>query len=104
MSGVRRTLVVLHERVLGERWFLAALSVTALWGIWRGLVQRQTSQTIAGLAATVGLMLVGLVVLGDPVGPIGRASQLANEASVGVLGAATTGRTDEPSRALSDAM
>ena len=29
MGGVRRTLVVLHDRVLGEPWFLAALSVTA---------------------------------------------------------------------------
>src|SRR4051794_11012351 len=55
MSGVRHTLDLLHNQVLGQPWFLAALSVTALWAIWRGLVQRQTTKTITGLLATVGL-------------------------------------------------
>src|SRR5437867_2528244 len=54
MPDLRRTLVTLHERVVGEPWLLTALSATALWGIWRGLVQRQTVRTISALAASVG--------------------------------------------------
>ena len=38
MGDVRQTLLTLHHRVIGEPWFLAAIAVTALWGIWRGLV------------------------------------------------------------------
>jgi hypothetical protein len=104
MGPARRTLQALHERVIGEPWFMAALSVAALWGIWRGLVQRQTSQTIAGLAATVGLMVCGLVIIANPVGTVGHASTLANQASLGVLAAATGRDIDKPSRSLSEAM
>src|SRR3954453_23374625 len=34
MRGVRRTLTTLHTSTLGQSLFLAALSVTALWGMW----------------------------------------------------------------------
>lgn len=103
MSGVRRTLDVLHGRVLGQPWFLAALSVTALWGIWRGLVQRQTTATITGLAATIALMVGGLVILARPNDTVGYASRLANDASLGVLSAATAQPLDHPARSLAEA-
>jgi len=104
MGDVRRTLDALHRNVIGEPWFLVAISATALWGIWRGLVQGRTSQTITGLAATVGLMVAGLVILANPTGTVGHASRLANEASLGVLSAATGGPVDRPMQALSTAM
>jgi hypothetical protein len=103
MSAVRRTLDVLHGRVLGQPWFLTALSVTAMWGIWRGLVQRQTTRTITGLLATVGLMVCALVVLARPNDTVGHASRLANDASLGVLAAATAQPLEHPSRSLADA-
>jgi hypothetical protein len=103
MSGMRRTLTTLHERVIGESWFLAALSVTALWGIWRGLVQRQTTQTILGLAATGLLLVGGLVVLARPDETVGRASRMSNDAALGLLSAATTQDVDHPARSLADA-
>ena len=49
MPGLRRALQTLHRNVLGTPWFLAAITVAGLWGIWRGLVQRRTIQTAAGL-------------------------------------------------------
>jgi len=104
MTDVRATLDRLHRDVFGEPWFLAALSAAGLWGIWRGLVQRRTSQTIAGLAATVGLMTAGLVILSNPTGTVGHASRLANDAAVGVLAASTGRPMDDPERALSDAV
>ncbi|MGE3449202.1 MAG: hypothetical protein AB7H92_16675 [Microbacteriaceae bacterium] len=103
MSGVRGTLTTLHERVIGRPWFLAAISVTGLWGIWRGLVQRQATQTITGLAATVALMVCGLVVLARPQETVGYASRLANDASLGILSAATGQDPDRPMRSLASA-
>jgi hypothetical protein len=104
LPGVRNGLETLHERVIGEPWFLAAISVAGLWGIWRGLVQRRTIETLGGLAATVALMVAALVVIANPAGTVGYASKLANEGSLGLLSAASTGRVKEPARSFSDSM
>jgi hypothetical protein len=96
MGSVRRALGQLHQRVLGTPWFMAAIAIAGLWGIWRGLVQRRTIQTATGLAATVALMLCALVVIRDPAGTVGHASRLANEASLGFMSAASTGTVDRP--------
>ncbi len=104
LPGAKRALATLHERVLGEPWFLSAISVAGLWGIWRGLVQRKTIETIGGLAATVLLMVAALVVIANPAGTVGYASRLSNEAALGLLSAASTGRVKEPERSFSDAM
>ena len=98
--GVRRALERLHERVLGQAWFLAAISVAGLWAIWRGLVQGRAVQTLAGLASTVGLMVVALVLIANPTGTVGHASKLANEGSLGLLSAASTGSTRTPERSF----
>ena len=104
MPGAKRALKTLHERVLGEPWFLAAISIAGLWGIWRGLVQQKTIQTLGGLAATVLLMVAALVVIANPAGTVGYASRLSNEGSLGILSAASTGRVKEPAQSFSDAM
>ena len=100
MGSVRSTLDQLHRRVLGTPWFLAAIAIAGLWGIWRGLVQRRTIQTAAGLAATVALMLCALVVIRDPAGTVGHASRLANDASLGFMSAASTGSVERPAGLL----
>ena len=104
MTDARRTLAFLHDQVIGQPWFLAALSVAGLWGIWRGFVQRQTTQTIAGLVTSSLLMVGGLVILAQPDETVGRASRLANEASLGVLSAATGHDINRPTRSLADSM
>jgi hypothetical protein len=100
MGSVRRALEQLHRRVLGTPWFMAAIAIAGLWGIWRGLVQRQTIQTATGLAATVALMLCALVVIRDPAGTVGHASRLANEASLGFMSAASSGTVDRPEQSF----
>jgi hypothetical protein len=104
LPGAKRALRTLHERVLGEPWFLTAISIAGLWGIWRGLVQRRTIQTLGGLAATVLLMVAALVVIANPSGTVGYASKLANEGSLGLLSAASTGHVKEPAQSFSDSM
>jgi len=100
MGSVRTTLEQLHQRVLGTPWFMAAIAIAGLWGIWRGLVQRRTIQTATGLAATVALMLCALVVIRDPAGTVGHASRLANEASLGFMSAASSGTVDRPEQSF----
>ena len=104
MTGARRTLAYLHDEVIGQPWFLAALSVAGLWGIWRGFVKRQATQAITGLIASVLLMVAGLVILARPEDTVGRASQLANQASLSVLSAATGRDINRPTRSLADSM
>jgi hypothetical protein len=104
LPGARRALKTLHERVLGEPWFLAAISIAGLWGIWRGLVQGKTIQTLGGLVATVLLMVTALVVIANPTGTVGHASRLVNEGSLGLLSAASSGRVKEPAHSFSDSM
>jgi hypothetical protein len=100
MGSVRRTLEQLHRRVLGTPWFLAAIAIAGVWGIWRGLVQRRTIQTATGLAATVALMLCALIVIRDPAGTVGHASRLANQASLGFMSAASTGTVERPEQSF----
>jgi hypothetical protein len=96
MRGVRGALRELHTRVLGTPWFMAAIAVAGLWGIWNGLVERRTIQTIGGLAATLGLMLVALALISNPTGTVGHASKLANEGALGLMSAASSGRLERP--------
>ena len=100
MRGVRSALEHLHQRVLGRPWFLAALAVAGLWGIWRGLVQRRTLQTLAGLAAALGLMLAALVLIAEPEATVGRASRLADQGSLGFMSAASTGAAARPAESF----
>ncbi len=100
MSSVRRSLGRLHGSVLGTGWFLAAIAIAGLWGIWRGLVQGRTVDTATGLAVTVVLMVAALVVIRDPAGTVGEGSRLANQASLEFLAAASTGSGARPERSF----
>ncbi len=104
LPKVRGALTRLHEQAFGEPWLLAAISLTGLWGIWRGLVQRRHTQTITALAATIGLMVLGLFIVSQPEQTVGKASTLANDAGTGILAAATTGRPERPRTALAAAL
>jgi hypothetical protein len=100
MPEARRTLANLHQRAFGEPWLLAALSVSALWGIWRGLVQRRTTQTLGGLAATVALMVAALVIISQPQATVGEAARLSNDAGTAVLAASRGVDVRQPRAAM----
>ena len=103
LGSVRRALERLHERVLGRPWFMAALAAAGLWAIWRGLVQGRVAQTFGGLGLSVLLMVGALVVVNRPAETVGSASQLANDAALGFMGAASAGSLDRPEESLADA-
>ena len=104
MPEARRTLAQLHSRVFGDAWLLLGISVVGVWGMWRGLVQRRATETLGGLAATVGLMVVALVLISAPAATVGRAAALANDGGLAVLAAATTGAVDRPRPALVESL
>lgn len=104
MGDVKRSLGVLHRDVFGQPWFLFAVLVAGLWGIYNGLVRRRTIQTLGGLAITVALMCIALVLIANPKQTVGRASHEVNEASVSLLSSASTGTVNKDANGFGAAM
>ena len=104
MPAARQTLARLHGQVFGDSWLLAAISLTAVWGIWRGLIQGRTTETFAGLAATVALIVVALLLISRPAETVGRAAKWTNDGGVAVLAAGTGGDPARGRQALAAAL
>lgn len=104
MPAARRTLADMHARVFGDSWLLLAISLTALWGIWRGLVQQRAVETLGGLAATVALIVLALVLISRPAETVGRAASLANDGGMSILAAGTGGDPAQGRQALASAL
>jgi hypothetical protein len=96
MPRIANALNVMHNNLLGESWMLLGIAVAALWGIWNGLVRLRTVDTLLGLAATVGLMIVALVIIANPEPTVGHFSKIANESAMQVMRVASLG-TVKPS-------
>lgn len=93
----------LHNDILGESWFLLAISVAGLWGIWNGLVRLRTIQTLGSLGMTVLLICAALLLIHNPRDTVGRFSGLANESSLSALSAASEGTIEDPLSAYAKA-
>ncbi|WP_272473844.1 hypothetical protein [Baekduia alba] len=104
MPQLRTTLARLHDQAFGDWWLLLGISLTGVWGIHRGLVQRRTTETIAGLAATVALMVGGLLIISRPDDTVGWAARATNDAGMAVLAAGTGSRADDPRDALANSL
>lgn len=104
MPQVRTSLARLHDQAFGEWWLLLGISLTGLWGIHRGLVQRRTTETLAGLAATVALMVGGLLIISRPDDTVGWAARAMNDAGMAVLAAGVGARADDPRDALASSL
>jgi hypothetical protein len=100
MSGLRSALQRLSTNTLGRPWLDAAIALLGLWGIWRGLVQRKTIETVAGLAIAVVMMAGALFVIHDPVGTVGQLSRGANETSLAFLSGVADGTVNHPDRTI----
>ena len=80
---------------LDSGYFSLALSLAALWGMWHGFVRGKYIQTIAGLGACLGLMLIALLIVHDPAGTVGKVGNWGDaagrEVATGVAGAVRPG-------------
>jgi hypothetical protein len=104
MPRVRRSLAQLHDQAFGDWWLLLGISLTGLWGIYRGLVQRRTVETFTGLAATVALMVGGLILISRPDATVGWAAKASNDVGMAVLAAGSGGEVHDPRDGLASSM
>jgi hypothetical protein len=104
MPQANRSLRHLHDSVFGDSWLLFGITVAGLWGMWRGLIQRRASETLGGLAATLALIVVALVIISEPERTVGAAARLANGSGLTVLAAATSGDAAHPRQALTSSL
>ncbi len=86
--------------VIGPEWRLTAIAVLGVWGFWNGLVRRQFMQTFSGLLVSMLLMVGAMWVVYDPEGTVGKVGQLANDASVVMLSATSSGELNKPEQGL----
>lgn len=103
LTPIRVALLRLHEQTLGQPWLLAAISVLGLGGIWRGLVQRDSTAATGGLIAAVLMMSVALFVIAKPEATVGELSKGANAVALGFLAGAGEGTVREPTRTVASA-
>src|SRR4051812_24322559 len=76
MPQASRSLRRLHELAFGDPWLLLGITITGLWGMWRGLVQRKAAATLAGGAAAGAPLGSALAFISEPPGTIRAGARL----------------------------
>lgn len=96
----------LHETQLAftKPWMVVVLSVAALLALYYGLVKRRVAETIGQVLMMLAMMAGGLWVIANPQGTVGALANWANSASLGTLGAATSGNPENGTRTLANGM
>jgi hypothetical protein len=103
LAPIARGLDQMH-RALTTPWLATVLAIAAVSFLYNGLIRRRVVDTLGQFALMLAMMVVGLWVIIDPADTVGAVSQLANQASLGVLSAAATGDPSQPSRGLADSL
>jgi hypothetical protein len=92
------------RRVMTTPWLEAVLAIAAVTFVYNGLIRRRVVETLGQFALMIAMMAGGLWVIVDPADTVGAVSQLANQASLGVLAASATGDPNQPARSLTDSL
>ncbi|HEX2702191.1 MAG TPA: hypothetical protein VHM72_02020, partial [Solirubrobacteraceae bacterium] len=92
------------ERIFTQPWLGLALALGGIAYAWNGLVRRRVAETLGQALVTSAMIAVGLWIIADPVGTVGAASELSDEAAVGTLAATTTGDVSRPIGSLDNAL
>lgn len=103
LDSVTRGLQAMRD-ALTTPWLGPVLALAAIAVLYNGIVRRRVVDTLGQVALLLTMMSCGLWLIADPAGTVGAASGLANEASLGALGAAATGDPNHPLRSLDDAL
>ena len=103
LGPVARGLAAMH-RSLTTPWLATVLAIAAVTFLYRGLIRRQVVETLGQFALMLAMMAGGLWVIVDPADTVGAVSQLADQASLGVLAASATGDPNQETRGLADSL
>ena len=85
-----------------EPWLVFAMVAIGAWGLWRGVVRREVSASIAGTLLSLALMIGALWILHEPRATVGTVSEFANDAALSVL-AAPQGGVSDPKASYAEA-
>jgi hypothetical protein len=85
-------------------WLALALAVVSVTSAYAGLVRRRIGETVGEVLLTLGMMVMGLWVMADPLGTVGVVGAWANEASLGTLATTARGSPDAPGAALGQSL
>jgi len=79
-----------------EPWLVVAMVMIGAFALYRGIVRREVSATIAGTLLAVALMLVAMWVIHDPRATIGTLTGYVNATALSVLAAPQSGSVANP--------
>lgn len=94
LGPVSRAIQTIYATAFGGPWMVLAVSVAALWAMWKALVQRRYAETASQLAMSLVYVCVAFLFVLEPGQTIGTASHWTNEMSGAFLSIAKDG---EPS-------
>jgi hypothetical protein len=91
LGPVSRAIQTIYTTAFGGPWMVLAVSVAALWAMWKALVQRRYAETASQLALSLIYVCAAFFFVLQPGQTIGAASHLTNEMSTAFLSIAKDG-------------
>lgn len=91
LGPVSRAIQTIYTTAFGGPWMVLAVSVAALWAMWKALVQRRYAETASRLGLSLIYVCVAFFFVLQPGQTIGAASHLTNEMSGAFLSIAKDG-------------
>jgi hypothetical protein len=99
LGPVSRAIQTIYATVFGGPWMVLAVSVSALWAMWKALVQRRYAETASQLALSLIYVCLAFLFVLEPGQTIGTASHWTNEMSGAFLSIAKDGEPSTQSEA-----
>jgi hypothetical protein len=91
LGPVSRAIQTIYDTAFGGPWMVLAVSVAALWAMWKALVQRRYAETASQLAMSLIYVCLAFLFVMEPGQTIGTASHWTNQMSGAFLSIAKDG-------------
>lgn len=91
LAPVSQAIQNIYSGAFGKPWLIAAVSLVAVWAMWRSLVQRRYTETTTSLLTSLAYCALAIGIVTQPQATIGPASRYANELSTSLLSVTSEG-------------
>lgn len=102
LDTMSRAVARIRNGTLGGPWLETAIVGLGLWGIWRGFTQRRFTEAFVGIASSILIVAVLLVVVNRPQETIGKVASMTNEATGSFLTLGNPGSVEDGTKRLSN--
>lgn len=99
LGPVSRAIQTIYDTAFGGPWMVLAVSVAALWAMWKALVQRRYAETASQLAMSLVYVCLAFLFVLEPGQTIGTASHWTNQMSGAFLSIAKDGEAQSQGEA-----